>query len=127
MSPLTLWTAKYRPRYTGLQSGVMHIEDGSQEVGRKALRVATSPTAETNLAQFLPLIHSSLLVAAPVNELRQTRREMLQQGDFLGELEEDDRKRHIVTSLPSWYINFIYYSFLPGTKFPYNRASCLYA
>jgi hypothetical protein len=34
---------------------------------------------------------------------------------LLGELQEDDRKRHIVTSLPSWYINFDFYSFLPET------------
>jgi hypothetical protein len=32
---------------------------------------------------------------------------------FLGELEEDDRKRHIVMSLPFWYMNSGFSSFLP--------------
>jgi hypothetical protein len=32
---------------------------------------------------------------------------------FLGELEEDDRKRHIVTSLPFWCISFGFSSFFP--------------
>ena len=65
-SPLAFLTAKYglrdtrwpytyiSPAVRGTAVRVMHIEDWSQEAGRKTRRVATSPTTETNLAQFLP-------------------------------------------------------------------------
>jgi hypothetical protein len=96
----------------------MHIEDGSQEVGRKTRRVATSPTTETNLAQFLPFYTQLASCGCSSQWVTPDKKRNGPAGKlqfFLGELQEDDRKRHTVTSLPSWYINFDFYSFLPVT------------
>jgi hypothetical protein len=80
------------------------------------LRVATSPTTETNLAQFLPFYTQLASCGCPSQWVMPDKKRNGPLGRLqflLGELEEDDRKRHIVTSLPFWYINFGFSSFLP--------------
>jgi len=112
------------PAVRGTVVRVMHIEDGSQEVGRKTRRVATSPTTETNLAQFLPFYTQLASCGCPSQWVAPDKKRNGPAGKlqfFLGELQEDDRKRHVVTSLPSWYIIFDFYSFLPVTALWFNN------
>jgi len=106
------------PAVRGTVVRVMHIEDGSQEVGRKTRRVASSPTTETNLAQFLPFYTQLASCGCSSQWVTPDKKRNGPAGKlqfFLGELQEDGRKRHVVTSLPSWYIIFDFYSFLPVT------------